>query len=489
VYLFKDMRSRKSVEYSKEKSEQLYRLLAEHMTDVVWIMDRELHFIWLSDSSEKLRGFTNEETKSMSLDKLVTAKSWERAMEFHEKAIREETERKWATDHIYSLDLEMIHKNGSTVWTENKFQIIRDERGSATGFIGWGRDISERRRAEQDRVESEKYFRLLAENSSDVVALVGMDIKPVWISPSVEKLTGFAIEELKVMPLEKLATYDTLQKAGYMYWTALQQDEKGELLPDAVLNLDIEVYRKDGSTLWCECKFRFIRDEKGKAIAIIGQGRDITERKKAEETLEQSFTRLEKTVEGAIAAMATVIEMRDPYTAGHQQRVATIAGAIAREMVLPDDLVKGVEITGKIHDIGKIYVPMEILSKPGILSPIERQIIQTHARGSYDILKSIDFPWPVAQTALQHHERLDGSGYPQGLKENEIMLEAKILMVADVVEAMASHRPYRASRGIEAALDEISRNRSTLYDSNVVDACLSLFREKGFSFEETGVES
>ncbi len=237
------------------------------------------------------------------------------------------------------------------------------------------------------------------------------------------------------------------------------------------------------------CKFRFIRDEKGKAIAIIGQGRDITERKKAEDTLEHSLTRLEKTVEGAIAAMATVIEMRDPYTAGHQQRVAMIAGAIAREMVLPNDLIKGVEITGKIHDIGKIYVPMEILSKPGVLSPIERQIIQTHARGSYDILKSIDFPWPVAQTALQHHERLDGSGYPQGLKENEIMLEAKILMVADVVEAMASHRPYRASRGIEAALDEISKNTVYALRFQRGGRLPLLFREKGFSFEETGIES
>jgi PAS domain S-box-containing protein len=483
------MRIRKSIESSREKSDELYHLLAEHMTDVVWIMDRELHIIWLSDSSEKLRGFTNDETRAMSLDRLVTADSWHRAMEFYETALQEEMERKWPLDHIYSLDLEMVHKNGSTVWTENKFQIIRDEQGEATGFIGWGRDISERRKAELDRAESEKYFRLLAENSSDVVVLFDMDIKPVWISPSAEKLTGFTTEELKVMPFEKIATYDTLQKAMYMYWTSLQQNEKQELPPDSVLNLDLEVYRKDGSTLWCECKFQFIRDEQGKAIAVIGQGRDITERKKAEATLEQSLTRLEKTVEGAIAAMATVIEMRDPYTAGHQQRVATIAGAIAREMVLPDDLIKGVEITGKIHDIGKIYVPMEILSKPGVLSPIERQIIQTHARGSYDILKSIDFPWPVAQTALQHHERLDGSGYPQGLKENEIMLEAKILMVADVVEAMASHRPYRASRGIEAALDEISKNRATLYDSNVVDACLDLFREKGFSLEETGIES
>ena len=283
IYVFKDMRGRKSIENSRKKSEELYRLLAEHMTDVVWIMDRKLHIIWLSDSSEKLRGFTNAETKFMPLHKLVTEESWERAMEFYETALREEAEHKWPPNHIYSLDLEMIHKNGSTVWTENKFQIIRDAEGDATGFIGWGRDISERRRAEMGRAESEKYFRLLAENSSDVVVLVDMDFKPVWISPSAEKLTGFTIEELRVMPLDKVATYDTLQKAMYMYWTAIQENEKGELPPDAILNLDIEVCSKDGLTLWCECKFRFIRDEQGKAIAIIGQGRDITERKKAEE--------------------------------------------------------------------------------------------------------------------------------------------------------------------------------------------------------------
>jgi putative nucleotidyltransferase with HDIG domain len=184
--------------------------------------------------------------------------------------------------------------------------------------------------------------------------------------------------------------------------------------------------------------------------------------------------------------MAKVVELKDPYTSGHQERVARLARAIAEEMGLPEELAQGIEFTAKIHDIGKVYVPMEILSKPGILTAIERQIIQTHAAGSYDILKSIDFPWPVAESAYQHHERLDGSGYPRHLKENEIILEAKILMVADVVEAMGSHRPYRPSRGIDAALEEISSNGGKLYDTAVGAACIRLFREKGFSLEEPG---
>ena len=154
-------------------------------------------------------------------------------------------------------------------------------------------------------------------------------------------------------------------------------------------------------------------------------------------------------------------------------------------MGLNDDQTNFIGTAAIIHDIGKIYVPMEILSKPGTLNPIERQIIQTHARGSYDVLKSIDFPWPVAQTALQHHERMDGSGYPQGLKENEIMLEAKILMVADVVEAMTSHRPYRPALGSEAALAEIARGAGSLYDPEVCQACATVFHERGFEYSDS----
>jgi putative nucleotidyltransferase with HDIG domain len=182
--------------------------------------------------------------------------------------------------------------------------------------------------------------------------------------------------------------------------------------------------------------------------------------------------------------MSKIIEMRDPYTFGHQERVSALAGAVAGEMGLSEEQLEGIEIAAKIHDIGKVYVPMEILSKPGRLSSIERQIIQGHAQGSYDILKSVEFPWPVAEIALQHHERMDGSGYPGGLKGHEIRLEAKILMIADVVEAMASHRPYRPSLGIEAALNEIKDNSGILYDPEIAGICISLFREKGFSFEE-----
>lgn len=198
----------------------------------------------------------------------------------------------------------------------------------------------------------------------------------------------------------------------------------------------------------------------------------------------RSIERLERGLEGTIRAIAATLEIRDPYTAGHQRRVADLAVAIARAMGVPDDEVKGIEMAGVIHDIGKVYVPAEILSRPGRLSDIEFDLIKAHAQIGHDILSGVDFPWPVAQMILQHHERMDGTGYPGGLKGDQILPGARILCVADVVEAMASHRPYRAGLGIEAALAEIAEYRGKRYDPGVVDACLALFRDGGYKLGE-----
>jgi putative nucleotidyltransferase with HDIG domain len=181
--------------------------------------------------------------------------------------------------------------------------------------------------------------------------------------------------------------------------------------------------------------------------------------------------------------MAYTIETRDPYTAGHQRRVTKLASAIAEEMNLSTNQKEGVRLAGGLHDLGKIYVPAEILAKPGKLSPVEYNIIKTHPQVGFDIIKSIEFPWPIAEFILQHHERMDGSGYPNGLKGEEIHLEARILAVADVIEAMATHRPYRAALSIEEALDEITKNQDDKYDKDVVKACLSVFKEKKFAFD------
>ncbi len=199
------------------------------------------------------------------------------------------------------------------------------------------------------------------------------------------------------------------------------------------------------------------------------------------EELEENQKKLSAALKGTISTVALAVEVRDPYTAGHQQRVAELAEAIATEMALDELQVEGVRMGSMIHDIGKIQLPAEILSKPTSLSNLEFQMIQTHAQVGYDLLKDIQFPWPVADIAHQHHERMDGSGYPQGLKGDEICLEARIVAVADVVEAISSHRPYRASLGIDAALDEISSKREKFFDAAVVDACLKIFKEKKYS--------
>ena len=210
--------------------------------------------------------------------------------------------------------------------------------------------------------------------------------------------------------------------------------------------------------------------------------RESLEKKVSDRTtaLQESMHKLQEALEGSIHAMASAVETRDPYTAGHQHRVAQLANAIAREMGLSEESIKGVHMAGVIHDVGKISIPAEILSKPGSITEIEFALIKTHPQVGYDILKNIAFPWPLVEMVLQHHERVDGSGYPSGLAKDAILLEARILGVADVVEAMASHRPYRPALGIEKALAEIADKQGLLYDPEVVKACLRLFQKKGF---------
>ncbi len=227
-----------------------------------------------------------------------------------------------------------------------------------------------------------------------------------------------------------------------------------------------------------------VETEWNKKKAYLATIRDVTGRKETEEKLKASNEKLQKLMEDTVNGLISAIEMRDPYTAGHQKRVAELACAIAKEMKLSEDKIKGIRISALVHDIGKIHIPSEILNKPGKLSDVEFTIVKSHTNYGYEVLKSIDFPWPIATTVLQHHEKIDGSSYPNGLNGDNIILEAKILCVADVIEAMSSHRPYRPALGQESALNEISKNRGILYDENVVDACIKLFEEENFSFSD-----
>ena len=222
--------------------------------------------------------------------------------------------------------------------------------------------------------------------------------------------------------------------------------------------------------------------ESGGRKLIVSAVCDISERKRTAEELKQTSLRLQRAIEGAINAVALTTEIRDPYTAGHQHRVAKLACSIGRELGLSEKQIEGVRVAGTLHDIGKIYVPAEILSRPGRLRQNEINLVKDHAQVGYDLLSTIEFPWPVAQIVLQHHERMNGSGYPMGLSGDEILIEARIMSVADVVEAMASHRPYRPALSIEEALLEIMQQRGVLYSPEAVDACIKVFTQKGFKF-------
>ncbi len=325
--------------------------------------------------------------------------------------------------------------------------------------------------------ESEARFRRLAENAQDIIYRYCLTPTPgfEYISPAVTTITGYTPEELYTDPALGFNRLHPDDRP--LLEAAIRKDTPLEMPPT------FRWIRKDGTMIWSESRHVPIYDEAGNLVAIEGIVRDITERKRAEEELQQSVEKLHEALEGTVHILVAAIEMRDPYTAGHQRRATQLACAIANEMDLPEEQIEGIRMAGLIHDLGKISIPAEVLSKPGQLSNIESDLIKAHPEVGHSILKAVEFPWPVAEIMLQHHERVDGSGYPQGLLAEEIVPEARILGVADVMEAMASHRPYRPAHGIDKALEEISQNRGILYDAEVVEICLKLFTEKGFMFE------
>ncbi len=343
-------------------------------------------------------------------------------------------------------------------------------------------DRRERKRAEEVLKESEAKYRLLADNVNDVIFVLDMNLNYTYISPSVKILRGYEPEEaMKKAAFETLTPFSQDLAMRTIYEVLeLEKSEHREIPLSRTLQL--EMIRKDGTTVWTEVKLSFIRDEDQRPVGILGVTRDITERKKAEEEVQQILESLKKSFRTIIQVLVSAVEAKDPYTAGHQTRSADLARAIAAEIGLSLEMVDGIYMAGSIHDIGKLSIPADILSKPTKLSEIEFSLIKEHPLKGYEILKNVESPWPLAEMVYQHHERMDGSGYPRGLKGDEIILEARILAVADVVEAMASYRPYRPALGVEAALEEIEKNKGILYDSRVVETCLGLFREKGFSF-------
>ena len=339
--------------------------------------------------------------------------------------------------------------------------------------LAFVRDITKRKRSEEELRESEEKYRNILENIEDGYFEVDLAGSFTFFNPSICRILGYPGEEMPGMNNRVFMEAENAKKVfrafNEVYVTGIPK--KG---------FEWEIIQKDGTRKHLEVSVSLIASPGEKPTGFRGIARDVTERKRTEEELQRTLESLRKAFGTTIKVMVSAVETRDPYTAGHQTRSADIARAIAKEMGLPQDRIDGIRMAGSIHDIGKLSIPAEILSKPTKLTNIEFELIKEHAHKGYEMLKDVESPWPLAQIVYQHHERMDGSGYPRNLKGEEIIMEARIMAVADVVESMASHRPYRPALGIDVALEEIEKNRGTSYDNAVADACLRLFREKSY---------
>jgi PAS domain S-box-containing protein len=344
-------------------------------------------------------------------------------------------------------------------------------------WYGFNTDITERKKAEEKLNESEEKYRSIFDNAVEGIFQTTLQGQFLSANPAMARMLGYA------SPEELISSVTNIGEQLYA-----NPEERSNIInilkeKNTVEGLELHQRKKDGSLFWALANVRTVKDETGDILYFEGTYEDITPRKLAEEKLKQTLEKLRKSLSGTIQALSSTAETRDPYTAGHQRRVSNLARTIASEMGLSSDMVDNIRMAGIIHDIGKISIPAELLAKPTRLTDMEMSLIKTHSQSGYDILKDVDLPYPIAEMVLQHHERLNGSGYPEGLKNDQILLETKILAVADVTEAIATHRPYRPALGIDVALDEIEKNKGMLYDEKVVEVCLKLFREKGFMFE------
>ena len=462
---------RKREEERIRASEDRYRNLVENTAEGVCVLQDGL----VKFANRALIGIVGSSAEEMS-DKLFLdyVHPDDRALVIEREIRRLNGEKLEA-----SYDFRARDKYGKTRWLEVNVALITWEGKPAT--LTFLKDITAHKMAKEALRESEERYRLLADNTVDGIWLLNMDLKLIYCSPAAEKQSGFTVPEIMEMPLEQYFTPQSFQAVTELL---LLEMPRVVADPDYEGNpsLDLEFMKKDGTAFWAECKFRIIRDEHRKPLSVLAMARDISERKQSEAKLLDSYRALQRTLNDAINTMAGIVEMRDPYTAGHQRRVAELATAIAGKMKWEEARIDQLRMAALIHDIGKINVPSDILAKPGKLEELEFELIKTHAQSGYDIVKGMDLAGSMAKAILQHHERLDGSGYPNHLKGEDTLLEAKIIAVADVVEAMASQRPYRPALGIKKALEEIADNRGRLYDPDVVDASLEVFESGEFEF-------
>ncbi len=444
-----------------QKRLTLFRTLLDSASDSIEVLDPvTLRFIDVNDSGCKALGYERDELLSMGIPDIVAPPFSEENHRKLEEQIRKSGRAQFEAVHR--------RKDGSTFPVEVSSMLVELDKSYLVSIV---RDITERKRSDQVLRESEQRFRSLVEQSLAGIYII-QDARLAYVNPQFAAIFGYesSKELLGIDPLTLVAEQDREMVAEKL------RSRLGGA--QGSMNYTFAAVRKDGRRIFVGV--HGTPASHGGRPAVIGLIQDVSEKKQADEQIQRHVKELEVAFMNTIEVATSLVDMRDPYTAGHEKRVGQISAAIGAQLGLDAHVIEGLRISGFIHDIGKIIVPAEILSKPGRLSAAEFELIKGHPKAGYDILKKVDFPWPLADVAYQHHERMDGSGYPRGLRGEEILLEARITAVADVIEAMSSHRPYRPSIGLEGALREIERGRGTSYDSIVADACRRLFREKHY---------
>jgi PAS domain S-box-containing protein/putative nucleotidyltransferase with HDIG domain len=471
-----------------------FKHMVELVNSIIMRLDPHGRITFLNDYGLKFFGYEKEEILGKNLIGTIVpeVESSGRDLTYLVEEICRRPE-----EHVINEN-ENRRKDGSRVWVLWTNKALVDEKGRVTGILCIGSDLTARKAAEKalqeahdglekkvrERTadlqkayedlsfeivnrkieeealrESETKYRNIVENAVEGIFQISAEGACLLANTALVRMLGHASAEelisatacmeqgLFVSPDDYLKFKGLLEASGY------------------VKGFETQFYKKDGSKTWVRTNVRAIYDDRGSFLFYQGTVEDIT---------------IQRIMDGTTRALSKAIEIRDPYTAGHQQRVTDIASAIARDLGCSQDCIKAIQTAALLHDIGKIYVPAEFLSKPGRMSKNELNVLRDHSEVGYEILKDIEYQYPIAQIVLQHHERADGSGYPQGLSGQGVLLEARIIGVADVLESMASHRPYRPSLGLANALEELEKNKGILYDQTVVESCLRLFKEKGF---------
>jgi PAS domain S-box-containing protein len=462
-----DITKRKNAEDDLQNSEEKYRTILENIEEGYYELDLAGNFTFFNDSMCRIMGYPREELMGMNNRVYTNKVNAKKLFQAFNEVYRTEKPGR-------IVDNEIIRKDGINRYLETSISLHKDSSGNPIGFRGVVRDISEQKQVEEKLLQSEEKYRSIVENAQEGIYQSTPEGRYLTLNHAFAKMLGYE------SPEELMATITDI--AHQLYVNTEDRKKLLQLVEEQgyVRGYKTEFYRKDGNKIWVSINMHAVRDDQGHLLYYQGIDEDITLEKKIDVERQENIERLRKSLGATINAMAATGETRDPYTAGHQRRVADLARAIATEMNLTGDQIDGIRMASMIHDVGKISIPSEILTKPTQLTDLEFNLIKTHSQSGYNILKDIDFPWPIARIVLEHHERINGSGYPNGLKGEQILLESRILAIADVVEAISSHRPYRPAHGIEVALDEITKNKGSLYDPALVDACLRLFREKKY---------